>query len=697
MNRTDKLTSRRLRLESLEPRLALHAGQDPGPDYSLATGHVHSTLSIFIDGDNQVIPANVGALGSNHTPGAQMAIVHTHDTSGTLHIEPFLATTPPTEYPTLGDFFEIWRTNALGVPNNSTATLSATNLMGRQADSTHEVRMYVDGRRNFEFENHLLDEGESIVLVYAEKSAPESLEIVRFTTNVGSFDVELYPEVAPITVANFLNYVRSGRYQGTVVHRSVPNFVIQGGGYTPNGQHIQTDAPIQNEFQLSNLVNTMAMAKLGGNPNSATSEWFINLTNNAANLDNQNGGFTVFGRVLTPDAEPGMVNSVVAAIAALPIVNNSQVNGAFTNQPVLDASSRTPVTVTVGVLRGEIHGKVFLDTDQDGVQDAGEAVQSGWTVFVDADNDGVRDIEESSATTAADGYYVLAHVPPGTHTVRIEPLAGYQVVQPATASRSVIVHGAAIVENQNFGVALDAGRSEIRGRVFYDVRGNGRLDADDWPLSGWEVYLDADRDGSMDTGENRVASGPDGTFVLSGLHAGSHVVRLQTRAGYRITLPISASRTVPLDDDQTIGRQNFAVQLMTQSCTNADLDDSGQVTRADLALLVRAFQSSGGRADLDGDGDVDLRDLLRLGAVLGQHCSIGSPSAAVAERGAATSPRERDLATSVVVGHRIERVSAAVDRVVAEPDFSPTKSTLRARRRANFRPDTAGARFATDN
>jgi len=125
--------------------------------------------------------------------------------------------------------------------------------------------------------------------------------VVRFSSNVGEIDMELFDTEKPLTVANFLSYVNAGRYNQSFIHRSVPGSVIQGGGFGLSGNavvSVPTSAAVPNEPGISNQRGTVAMAKLGDNPNSATSQWFINLENNAAILDNQNGGFTVFGRVL---------------------------------------------------------------------------------------------------------------------------------------------------------------------------------------------------------------------------------------------------------------------------------------------------------------------------------------------------------------------------------------------------------------
>ncbi|BBO35890.1 peptidylprolyl isomerase [Lacipirellula parvula] len=144
--------------------------------------------------------------------------------------------------------------------------------------------------------------------------------VVRFNSVLGNIDVRLYQTATPLSTANFLNYANGGDWVDTFIHRSVPGFVVQGGGFKfPSDavgvQSVSQDPAVLNEPGISNLRGTIAMAKLGGDPNSATNQWFFNLANNAANLDAQNGGFTAFGRVV------GNGMTVVDAIAALPRVN----------------------------------------------------------------------------------------------------------------------------------------------------------------------------------------------------------------------------------------------------------------------------------------------------------------------------------------------------------------------------------------
>jgi cyclophilin family peptidyl-prolyl cis-trans isomerase len=123
--------------------------------------------------------------------------------------------------------------------------------------------------------------------------------MIRFETSHGPFTVELFPKEAPVTVENFLRYVDEGFFDGTIFHRIVPGFVIQGGGLTADFSNKKTRAPISNEAKngLKNGRGYLSMARTS-DINSATSQFFVNLVDNAF-LDNgpRDYGYAVFGRV----------------------------------------------------------------------------------------------------------------------------------------------------------------------------------------------------------------------------------------------------------------------------------------------------------------------------------------------------------------------------------------------------------------
>ncbi len=149
---------------------------------------------------------------------------------------------------------------------------------------------------------------------------PDTGSAVRLQTNLSgnnTIDILLYPDSTPETVASFLKYVDAGDYDGTIFHRSISGFVVQGGGFypaaPPNQFYSVPPRPSpKNEPGISNIRGTIAMAKIDNQPDSATTNFFFNLSDNHANLDNQNQGFTAFGRVSTSSL------AVMDALAAKP-------------------------------------------------------------------------------------------------------------------------------------------------------------------------------------------------------------------------------------------------------------------------------------------------------------------------------------------------------------------------------------------
>ena len=127
--------------------------------------------------------------------------------------------------------------------------------------------------------------------------------VVLFKTNLGFFKVELFPEKAPKSVENFLTYVKEGHFNNTIFHRVIPGFMAQGGGFTSDFKQKPTHAPvsIESDNGLKNTKGTLAMARTS-DPNSATSQFFVNLVDNAfldfKSKTSTGYGYTVFGKVI---------------------------------------------------------------------------------------------------------------------------------------------------------------------------------------------------------------------------------------------------------------------------------------------------------------------------------------------------------------------------------------------------------------
>lgn len=195
--------------------------------------------------------------------------------------------------------------------------------------------------------------------------APEGT-VVRLTTNAGDIDLLMYDEKTPGTVANFLRLVDEKAYDGAFFHRLVPGFVIQGGGFkvmeNEAGEQVIGDVPdhgpVKNEPGIENVRGTLAMAKLGGDPDSATNQFFINLGDNRANLDNQNGGFTVFAEVMPED---------LPMLDKLNRLERVNANGPFTDLPLLEIPEGDAV---------DLAGLLIIETARV-VDPEAEAVEAG--------------------------------------------------------------------------------------------------------------------------------------------------------------------------------------------------------------------------------------------------------------------------------------------------------------------------------
>ncbi|MFT4546686.1 MAG: cyclophilin family peptidyl-prolyl cis-trans isomerase [Pseudoalteromonas tetraodonis] len=191
---------------------------------------------------------------------------------------------------------------------------------------------------------------------------PDMGRAATMSTPAGPIQVGLYDDPingAPITVDNFFAYAEAGRWDGTFFHRSVEQFVIQGGGYKPEpgaveGQFVDVEEfdSIINEYDVGrpNICGTVSMAKLGGSPDSATSEFFVSLKDNISILDGQNGGFTVFGRVIDMAA----ADQISAFDTATYTANFGAAGRSFSDWPLSAATEDSPLVSQLASITGVI-------------------------------------------------------------------------------------------------------------------------------------------------------------------------------------------------------------------------------------------------------------------------------------------------------------------------------------------------------
>lgn len=360
--------------------------------------------------------------------------------------------------------------------------------------------------------------------------------IVTVDTDYGNFQIELFPTAAPQTVANFLTYVNDRVYNDAIFHRSAPGSVEQTGGFlsasttfTSTSQFlpITTNAAIPLEYNLPNTLGSVAMAR-GSDPNSATSQWFVNLANNS-NLYAPGGsdahGYAVFGQVING----GM--AVLNAISALPVDNAD--NGTFSQLPL---GPNNQLAVISSVTVDSIDGTVFTDLNANGQQDTGEPGIAGRTVFINNDGSGVPDANNPSTVTNASGNYTFTGLAAGAYTIQ-EVLPPNTIL--TTSGQTVTVSADATDSGVSFGE-----RPSISGTVFSDFNKSGHFDTGDLGVSGRTIFLNNDGSGAPDSNNPSTTTDANGNFFFSGLAPGSYTAAEVLPAGVTLTTPATKAVTV---------------------------------------------------------------------------------------------------------------------------------------------------------
>ncbi len=498
--------NRSLRLEPLESRTLLSA---TATDDSFR-------LVIFAESTELEIPAEVGVQSDDSTES-----MFTLDDSGEICLD-------ASDKLTLGDFFDIWQNSAGLAGNNTDAVLSEDQLLSYVEEGKSTVQMFVNGEVSTELADYTVQDGDEIVLVYGNNP------VVSLNTNYGPIVIELFEADTPGTVENFLNYVNDGDYDYSFFHRLDADFVLQGGGYTTPSttftavtqfDDVAADDAITNEPGISNLRGSIAMAKLSGDVDSATSQFFVNLSDDNAFLDTEDyGEFTVFGQVLDM--------TTVDEIAALSVDTTN--DSPFAELPLgddTDGDATQLVVITSIAGQGEISGIKYVDADGDGQHDNDEELLAGITVYLDNDDDGVLDSGETWTVTGTDGSYFF-QVEAGTYVVRAEVSAGSTATSP--------------LDPESYTVAVDIG-TETNGLDFGEVE----LSAP----TGVDLVADYDTGSADDdnlTGHNNADSTSVLQFLVTGvtakadvqIFAGNTLIGSQVASGDTVTVTTDGSEAL---------------------------------------------------------------------------------------------------------------------------------------------------------
>ena len=205
------------------------------------------------------------------------------------------------------------------------------------------------------------------------------------------------------------------------------------------------------------------------------------------------------------------------------------------------------------ITSGKISGKVWNDTDGDGFLDSGETGRSFVTVYLDKNKNGYKDTGEPSKTTDSYGNYSFTGLSTGSYRVRAIKPSGYRISNPSSGYHDVYVSGNTL-SGKNFGFTQ---RILISGRLWVDSDSDGLKDSTESVLSGWTVYIDKNKNGIFDAGENNVKTDLSGNFSFKSLVSGTYRLRVVQQSGYSRIAPSSGYYDLTLGNGGVATGKNF--------------------------------------------------------------------------------------------------------------------------------------------
>jgi uncharacterized protein (DUF2141 family) len=208
---------------------------------------------------------------------------------------------------------------------------------------------------------------------------------------------------------------------------------------------------------------------------------------------------------------------------------------------------------TTVVTTGTISGKVFNDTDGDGVLDTGETGRSSVRVYLDKDKDGIFDATEPNKLSDSSGNYSFTGIANGSYRVRIVGVSGFRISTPSSGFYDLSVAGNT-QSGKNFGLTQ---KVLISGRLWVDTDNDGVKDSTEQALGNWRVFIDKDKDGVFDAGESSVLTDSSGNYSFKSLAAGSYRVRVVQQTGFTRIAPSTGFYDITLSNGQTSTNKNF--------------------------------------------------------------------------------------------------------------------------------------------
>jgi len=306
-----------------------------------------------------------------------------------------------------------------------------------------------------------------------------------------------------------------------------------------------------------------------------------------------NGGDWALWQLATTDTEAVYEGAPGSTYAFYSVARDNAGN-------VEAAPAAADAQIRVLAQTGSIAGTVFNDIDGDGLRGDGEGALAGWTLYLDADADGVYDADELSATTDDAGNWLFTDVQPQTARIALVLPGSHEITSPVAGYHDVAVAAGDLIAGRHFGV-LELGM--ISGVQFDDLNGNSQRDSGEQGLAGWTIFIDADNDGQLDTGERHTVTGLDGSYAFTGLRPGAYLIAQVAQVGWIQTRPGTAGTTGQTAFAVTLSGSLASISLPACACGGTVTTVAAQQAGWDEQLVeLDALRADPGYAGVDGSG-----------------------------------------------------------------------------------------------